>query len=288
MMLSRLHRAMSMQAEISKEFTFEAAHYLPTVGQEHKCSRLHGHLYRVEVTIRGDVDPMMGWVMDFGELAAVCREVIGQLDHRVLNEIHEIGVPTTENIASYLCDRLAARLPLLVEVTVHESPTSRCTVRRHEIPRNETVSEEVGPFVFSAAHFLLSPDGGRESLHGHDYMVKVRADFPRGHPQRLTASCVTDAIKGLAHRLLLPSHPVVGTLAHIDETVRLVLPQEVLVFKASDVAFIEAVNTTAECIAHHLAKALERSPEIKHAIRAMVMVCEGQDSWAYVYVGDNH
>ena len=65
--------------EIYREFTFEAAHRLPQVPAGHKCARLHGHSYRVEIHLRGDVDETTGWVLDFGEISAAFRPLHDQL-----------------------------------------------------------------------------------------------------------------------------------------------------------------------------------------------------------------
>ena len=72
--------------KIFKEFTFEAAHKLPLVPKEHKCFNLHGHSFKVKITIDGPINEM-GWVMDFSELKKVCSPYSEQLDHSYLNEI---------------------------------------------------------------------------------------------------------------------------------------------------------------------------------------------------------
>ena len=73
--------------EVFKEFTIEAAHRLPNVPEGHKCSRLHGHSFRVEVWVRGDVDPDAGWVMDFGDITDAFAPLLVQLDHHYLNDV---------------------------------------------------------------------------------------------------------------------------------------------------------------------------------------------------------
>ena len=73
--------------EIFKKFSFEAAHRLPNVPPGHKCARLHGHSFRVEIHIRGPEDPRLGWVMDFGDLKEAFQPLLDQLDHYYLNEI---------------------------------------------------------------------------------------------------------------------------------------------------------------------------------------------------------
>ena len=114
---------------LSKSFTFEAAHSLPTFPDGHKCRRLHGHSFRIEVVVAGEVDPARGYLLDYGEIKAACEPVRAQLDHYHLNEIDGLQNPTAENIAVWIWRRLKPALPLLVELTVHETCTSACTFR---------------------------------------------------------------------------------------------------------------------------------------------------------------
>jgi len=112
--------------EIFKEFTFEAAHRLPNLPPEHKCSRLHGHSFRVRVCVAGTVDERTGWVMDFGDIKAACKPVIDELDHRYLNEIPGLENPTSERIAMWLWHRLRPLLPQLSAIEVRETCTAGC------------------------------------------------------------------------------------------------------------------------------------------------------------------
>ncbi|GAA3036212.1 6-carboxytetrahydropterin synthase QueD [Actinokineospora globicatena] len=114
--------------EIFREFTFEAAHRLPNVPEGHKCARLHGHSYRVVVAVSGPLDPVAGWVMDFGDLKAAVKPVIAELDHYYLNEIPGLENPTSEVLAEWLWGRLSGALPLSA-ITVRETCTSGCTYR---------------------------------------------------------------------------------------------------------------------------------------------------------------
>lgn len=119
-----------MRVELVKEFRFESAHRLPMVPPEHKCHRMHGHSYRVEVCAAGEVDPRMGWLVDFGEVSARVEPVIKQeLDHRVLNDIPGLENPTAEHLAHWLWNRLRPLVPHMVSITVHETTTSRVTYR---------------------------------------------------------------------------------------------------------------------------------------------------------------
>ena len=119
-----------MRVELVKEFRFESAHRLPMVPPEHKCFRMHGHSYRIEVCLAGDIDPKLGWLVDFGEIAARVEPVLKQeLDHRVLNDVPGLENPTSEVLAGWLWKRIAALVPQLAAITVHETCTSRCTYR---------------------------------------------------------------------------------------------------------------------------------------------------------------
>lgn len=115
--------------ELTKEFRFEAAHSLPCVPAGHKCGRLHGHSFRVEVTVRGAVNPATGWLIDFAELKAAFRPLEEQLDHRLLNDVPGLENSTSENIAKWIWEKLKPALPLLYAVTVHETCTSKCVYR---------------------------------------------------------------------------------------------------------------------------------------------------------------
>lgn len=118
----------SATMEIFKEFTFEAAHRLPNVPEAHKCARLHGHSFRVRVTVRGPLDPQLGWVMDFGDVKRACAGVHDALDHRYLNDIDGLENPTSEVIARWIWDRLMGSLPLAA-VEVRETCTTGCVYR---------------------------------------------------------------------------------------------------------------------------------------------------------------
>jgi 6-pyruvoyltetrahydropterin/6-carboxytetrahydropterin synthase len=111
-----------------REFTFEAAHRLPHVPEGHKCARLHGHSYRLEVHVQGEVDPTTGWVVDFADISAAAMPVIHQLDHYYLNEVPGLENPTSENIARWVWERLAEKLPLST-ILVRETCTSGCVYR---------------------------------------------------------------------------------------------------------------------------------------------------------------
>ena len=117
---------MTHQVELVKDFRFEAAHFLPNVPEGHKCRRIHGHSFRGEVAVRGPIDPILGWVMDFADLKRVVDPIVHRLDHYLLNEIEGLENPTSEVLAVWIWHQLAAGLPMLHRVTIEETCTSRC------------------------------------------------------------------------------------------------------------------------------------------------------------------
>lgn len=113
--------------QLHKIFQIEAAHRLPHVPAGHKCARMHGHSFKVEIHVEGEVDRELGWVMDYAELKAAFQPLYDQLDHHCLNDVAGLENPTSENLAAWIWDRLKPRLPLLSRIVVHETCTSGCT-----------------------------------------------------------------------------------------------------------------------------------------------------------------
>jgi 6-pyruvoyltetrahydropterin/6-carboxytetrahydropterin synthase len=112
--------------DIFKIFRIEAAHRLPNVPAGHKCARLHGHSFAVELVVGGEVGEESGWVMDFGDVKAAFQPLYDQLDHHYLNDIEGLDNPTSERLAAWIWERLKPSLPQLATVIVHETCTSGC------------------------------------------------------------------------------------------------------------------------------------------------------------------
>lgn len=115
--------------DIYKEFTIEAAHLLPNVPEGHKCKRLHGHSFKVEIHVGGDIDPELGWVMDFIDIKDSFKPIFEQLDHHYLNDIEGLENPTSENLARWLWLKLLPNLAQLKKIVVKETCTSGCVYR---------------------------------------------------------------------------------------------------------------------------------------------------------------
>jgi 6-pyruvoyltetrahydropterin/6-carboxytetrahydropterin synthase len=118
-----------MKMDLRRTFQFEAAHLLPHLPETHKCRRLHGHSFQVEIVVTGEVDPAFGWVMDYADVKAAFKPLWDRLDHYYLNEVKGLENPTSENLAIWIWNELKPRLPLLSEVVVAETCTARCVYR---------------------------------------------------------------------------------------------------------------------------------------------------------------
>ncbi|RYF09886.1 MAG: 6-carboxytetrahydropterin synthase QueD [Deltaproteobacteria bacterium] len=119
--------AVPVSTTIACDVGFESAHRLPHVPAGHKCARLHGHSFRCEIHVRGEVDPQTGWVQDYAELRGAFEPLRQQLDHYVLNDVAGLENPTSENLARWIWTRLRPALSGLCAIVVHETCTCRCT-----------------------------------------------------------------------------------------------------------------------------------------------------------------
>lgn len=112
--------------DIFRIFHLQCARRLPALPAAHPCSRLHGHSFRVELTVSGDPDPVTGWVLDFADFEIAWQPIHATLDHRTLNDIAGLENPTSENLAQWLWRQLSPALPGLSRITVMETHDSGC------------------------------------------------------------------------------------------------------------------------------------------------------------------
>lgn len=116
--------------EITKATFFEAAHRMPGRSADDPYGRVHGHSFRVEITVAGEVKPEERWVEDLAVVTGALESVTSRLDHQLLNEIEGLEVPTLENIAVWIANNLRPILPNLSAVTLaRPSLEERCTLR---------------------------------------------------------------------------------------------------------------------------------------------------------------
>ncbi len=101
---------------VTKEFTFDSAHFLPNY--HGKCENMHGHTYRLQVVVDGPLDSE-GMVIDFALLKKIVKsKVLDKLDHQTINDI--IKTPSAENMAIWIWEQLVDSSELPNEVRLHE------------------------------------------------------------------------------------------------------------------------------------------------------------------------
>ena len=110
-------------SSIGRLYEFSAAHHLPNVDDGHKCKNLHGHNYKVELEIRGEIAPLDGFCnnMDFAKIDDYMKPLLAKLDHNNLNTF--IENPTTELVAQWILDNFNPAI--LFSVKVWESEPCR-------------------------------------------------------------------------------------------------------------------------------------------------------------------
>lgn len=119
-----------MFATVCKTFYFDAAHKIDCFGQGHKCGHLHGHTWEVEISVAGSVSKETGIVIDYYAIMAAWATLHDQIDHKYLNEVEGLEIPTTENIAAWLWVRLEPWLTgshyRLSRLSIREGKGDRC------------------------------------------------------------------------------------------------------------------------------------------------------------------
>ena len=118
-----------------KEFRFEAAHRLPNMPPEHKCARLHGHSFHLEIHLEGKVDQHTGMLVDYADIKTAFKPLEDRLDHHYLNEIEGLENPTSENIVRWIWEELKPVLPELSRLVLRETCTVGCVYDGPEAPR---------------------------------------------------------------------------------------------------------------------------------------------------------
>lgn len=115
--------------DLFRIYYLQCARRLPGLPDSHPCARLHGHSFKIKLTLRGELDPKLGWVMDFDAVDTIWQRIHDQLDHRYLNDIAGLNNPSSENMAIWLWQALQGDLPQLYAVSVMENHDKGCIYR---------------------------------------------------------------------------------------------------------------------------------------------------------------
>jgi len=114
---------------LSKDFEFDAAQALPQFPEGHKCHNLHGHSFKLTVSVRGTVDEATGIFYDHAVISDAMVPILKQLDHVYLNDVPGLENPTIENLSRWIWQKLDPNLAGLYELVLHETPSARCVYR---------------------------------------------------------------------------------------------------------------------------------------------------------------
>lgn len=112
--------------DLFRIYYLQCARRLPGLPDSHPCARLHGHSFKIKISLRGELDAQLGWVMDFDTVDTVWQRIHAQLDHRYLNDIANLNNPTSENLAVWLWQALHTDLPALYSIAVMENHDKGC------------------------------------------------------------------------------------------------------------------------------------------------------------------
>lgn len=188
-----------MRVELVKQFTFEAAHRTPWRDEP---ARLHGHSFVVDLTVAGECDPKMGWLVDYAEITRHFDDLYDQLDHKTLNEVAGMRDVTCAGVRAWLLERLRPRLPLLKDIVVTIRGECAFAPKLLHADRVHGLPERVR-FGFEAAHALRRLPAAHKchTMHGHSFLVDVaaaRADALApallGIYERLDHGCLNDVL----------------------------------------------------------------------------------------------
>lgn len=113
--------------QLKQSFKIESARFLPLLPEGHPCRRMHGHSFKIVLTLVGAVDPKVGWVRDYHAISEMMKPILGELDHQVLNEVEGLPNPTSELLCKWIFERTLRVLPELKHVTVSETEDTECS-----------------------------------------------------------------------------------------------------------------------------------------------------------------
>lgn len=113
--------------EIKKSFEIESARFLPNLPKTHPCSKTHGHSFKITLRLKGQIDPKLGWLVDYNDITKRATPILKQIDHTLINDVKGLENPTTENITIWLYEKLKKQLPELTQIITKETSDTECS-----------------------------------------------------------------------------------------------------------------------------------------------------------------
>jgi 6-pyruvoyltetrahydropterin/6-carboxytetrahydropterin synthase len=163
-----------MLVDLIKEYRAEVAHRSPA--DTDGVRRLHGHSIRILITVSGEVDPALGWLIDFNDISSVVKPLVDRIDHSFLEDLQGLDDCSLTGLARWIEAQIAPGLPGLTRVRVAPVGECRFAPVRLEADPLLGLSARIR-FTFEAAQQLPHlPEGHPcRNLHGHTYRVEVAA-----------------------------------------------------------------------------------------------------------------
>ena len=112
--------------EVYKIFKIESARSLPNLPDGHPCKNIHGHSFKIKISVNGNVDEKTGFVMDFSEIDSAFSPIFKMIDHAYLNELEGLTNPSSENLCKWIWDQLIDSLPDLNRIEIKETESTGC------------------------------------------------------------------------------------------------------------------------------------------------------------------
>ena len=115
--------------EIYKTFAVEAARSLPNLPDGHPCKKIHGHSFKITITVAGQIDENTGFVMDFSEIDSSFSPIHKLIDHSYLNDLEGLDNPSSENLCKWIWSKLKNSLHDLKRIEIKETESTGCIYR---------------------------------------------------------------------------------------------------------------------------------------------------------------
>ena len=111
---------------VYKNFNIESARSLPNVPKTHPCYNVHGHSFKIKISVKQKIDKTTGFIIDFQEIEDAFHPIMEILDHKYLNDIEDLNNPTSENICIWIWKKLKPSLPNIYEIEIKETDSTGC------------------------------------------------------------------------------------------------------------------------------------------------------------------
>ena len=120
---------LNLDMEIFKIFSIEAARSLPNLPDKHPCKNIHGHSFKIIISVKGDIDKKTGFVMDFNDIDIAFEPILKMIDHSYLNNLKGLENPSSENLSRWIWKKLIKTLPSLSKIEIRETESTGCVYK---------------------------------------------------------------------------------------------------------------------------------------------------------------